>query len=101
MKDRNIILTTILLVVGSFAFSPQMRAACDSPDPGCPGGNLAEGFLALGGLTTGLYNTGIGTYSLLSLTDGSLNTGVGAGTLLANTASDCTAVGAGALFSNT
>ena len=51
-------------------------------------------------LTFGLYNTGVGIYSLLSLTDGSFNTGVGAGTLLANTADENTATGAGALFSN-
>ena len=62
---------------------------------------MAEGYLSLQSLTTGIYNTGIGTYSLLSLTDGSLNTGVGAGTLFANTASQNTAVGAGALFNNT
>src|ERR671930_1808013 len=91
----------ILLVVGSFALCPQTRAACDSPDPGCPGGNLAEGFLSLGSLTTGLYNTGIGVYSLLSLTDGSLCTGVGAGALFSNSAGENTATGAGALFSNT
>jgi hypothetical protein len=92
----------ILLVVGSFAFSPQTRAACDSPDPGCSGGNLAEGFLSLGSLTTGLYNTGIGAFSLLSNTEGSLNTGVGAGTLLSSGAANGnTAVGAGALLSTT
>jgi hypothetical protein len=91
----------IPLVIACFAFSPQTRAACDSPDPGCPGANLAEGYLALGGLTAGVYNTGIGTYALLSVTDASLNTGVGAGALFSSNASDNTAVGAGALFSNT
>jgi hypothetical protein len=101
MKNRNTILITALSALACFAFSPQMRAACDSPDPGCPGANLAEGYLALGSLTTGTYNTGIGTYSLLSLTDGFFNTGVGAGTLFANTGSQNTAVGAGALFNNT
>ena len=98
-SHRGSLLIPLLIVC--FAFSPQMRAACDSPDPGCPGANLAEGYLSLQSLTTGIYNTGIGTYSLLSLTDGSLNTGVGAGTLFANTASQNTAVGAGALFNNT
>jgi len=77
MKNRNTILVTALSALACFAFSPQMRAACDSPDPGCPGGNLAEGFLALGSLTTGLYNTGIGTYALLSLTDGNFSTPYG------------------------
>jgi hypothetical protein len=91
----------ILLAVGSFAFSPQIRAACDSPDPGCPGGNLAEGYLSLQSLTSGAYNTGIGTYSLLSLTDGNFCTGVGAGALFSNNADENTATGTGALFSNT
>jgi hypothetical protein len=91
----------ILLAVGSFAFSPQLRAQCDSPDPGCPGGNLAEGFLSLGGLTAGFYNTGIGAYSLLSLTDASFDTAVGAGALFSDNAGTNTAIGAGALFSNT
>jgi hypothetical protein len=84
-----------------FAFSPQTRAACDSPDPGCPGGSLAEGYLALTSLAGGAYNTGIGAYSLLSNATGSLNTGVGAGALLSNTADQNTATGAGALLSNT
>jgi Chaperone of endosialidase len=100
MKNRNTILVTALSALACFAFSPQMRAACDSPDPGCPGGNLAEGFLALGSLTTGFYNTGIGTYALLSLTDGNFSTATGAGALFSNTGSENTAVGAGALFSN-
>jgi hypothetical protein len=82
-----------------FAFSPQTRAACDSPDPGCPGGSLAEGYLALTSLAGGAYNTGIGAYSLLSNATGSLNTGVGAGALLSNTADQNTATGAGALLS--
>ena len=76
MKNRNTILVTALSALACFAFSPQMRAACDSPDPGCPGANLAEGYLALQSLTTGIYNTGIGTYSLLSLSDASLDTAV-------------------------
>jgi hypothetical protein len=101
MKNRNTILVVILSAMACFAFSQQTRAACDSPDPGCPGANLAEGYLSLQSLTTGVYNTGIGTYSLLSLTDASLNTGVGAGALFSNTERENTAVGAGALFSST
>jgi hypothetical protein len=101
MKNRNTILVAALLALACFAFSPQTRAACDSPDPGCPGGNLAEGYLALGSLTSGTYNTGIGAYSLLSLTDGVFCTGVGAGALFSNTGGQNTAVGAGALLSNT
>ena len=101
MKNRNTILVTALSALACFAFSPQMRAACDSPDPGCPGANLAEGYLSLQSLTTGIYNTGIGTYSLLSLTDASLDTAVGAGALFSDNGGTNTAVGAGALFSNT
>jgi uncharacterized coiled-coil protein SlyX len=100
MKNRNTILVTALSALACFAFSPQLRAACDSPDPGCPGGNLAEGFLALQSLTTGFYNTGIGTYALLSLTDGNFSTATGAGALFSNTANENTAVGVGALFKN-
>jgi len=93
-------LLCVSLALACFAFSPATRAACDSPDPGCPGGNLAEGYLAFTSLAGGAYNTGIGAYSLLSDTTGSLNTGVGAGALLANTADQNTATGAGALLSN-
>jgi hypothetical protein len=101
MKNRNTILVTALSALACFAFSPQIRAACDSPDPGCPGANLAEGYLALQSLTAGIYNTGLGTYSLLSLTDASLDTAVGAGALFSDNGGTNTAVGAGALFSNT
>jgi hypothetical protein len=91
----------IPLVLVCFAFSPQTRAACDTPDQGCPGGSLAEGYLALASLSGGFYDTGIGAFSLLSNSTGSFNTGVGAGTLLSNVdAIEGTAVGAGALFSN-
>lgn len=91
----------IPLVLVGFAFSPQLRAACDSPDPGCPGGSLAEGFDALLSNSSGIYNTGIGAYSMLSNTSGSLNTALGAGTLFSNVdAIEGTAVGAGALFVN-
>jgi len=78
-----------------------VQAVSPPPDGGYPGGNTAEGQLALGSLISGTYNTGVGIYSLLSLTDSSFCTAVGAGTLLSNTAEDNTATGAGALFSNT
>jgi hypothetical protein len=96
---RGFLLIPLTLVC--FAFSPQTRAACDSPDPGCPGGNLAEGFDSLASLSGGFYNTGIGAFSLLSNTTGSFNTGLGAGSLLSTNALEGTAVGAGALLSNT
>jgi hypothetical protein len=96
---RGFLLIPLILVC--FAFSPETRAQCDTPDQGCPGGSLAEGFLALGSLSGGFYDTGIGAFSLLSNTDASFNTGVGAGSLLSTNANEGTAVGAGALLSNT
>jgi hypothetical protein len=79
------------------------QAVVPPPDGGYPGGNTAEGYLALSSLDTsaGQYNTAVGVYSLLSITNGAFCTGLGAGTLFANTAAENTATGAGALFSNT
>jgi hypothetical protein len=95
----------IPLVLVCFAFSPQTQAVnpplAPVPNPALAGGNTADGQLALGGLTTGIYNSAFGIYALLSNAEANFNTGVGAGTLLANTASENTAVGAGALLSNT
>jgi trimeric autotransporter adhesin len=99
-SPSRLALLFIPLVLVCFGVSPQTRAACGSPDPGCPTGNLAEGYLALGSLTTCAYNTGIGAYSLLSLTDNAFCTAVGAGTLLSNTRGSNSAVGAGALLNN-
>jgi hypothetical protein len=100
MKSKNLI--HILIGIVCIGLLPRAQAACDSPDPGCPVGNLAEGYLSLASLTSGgAYNTGIGVYSLLSDTTGGFNTGVGAGTLFSNTtALNGTAVGTGALFSS-
>src|SRR4030095_10444058 len=96
-------LTTLLLALGFIALCSMAKAVSPPPDGGYPGGNNAEGYLALGSLDTsaGLYNTAVGVYSLLSITDGDFCTAVGAGALLANTANENTATGAGALFSNT
>jgi hypothetical protein len=79
------------------------QAVVPPPDGGYPGGNTAEGYLALSSLDTsaGQYNTAVGVYSLLSITNGAFCTGLGAGTLFANTPAENTATGAGALFSNT
>jgi uncharacterized coiled-coil protein SlyX len=80
----------------------QVQSAPDTPDPGpLPATNTGDGQGALQSLTTGIYNSAFGIFSLLSLTDGNFCTGVGAGTLLSNTGSENTAVGAGALLSNT
>jgi hypothetical protein len=93
----------ITFSLACFVFSPNAQAVNPPPDGGYPGGNTAEGHLALASLNTsaGLYNTAVGIYSLLTITDADFCTGVGAGTLLANIANNNTATGAGALFSNT
>ncbi len=102
MKNRNIILTTILFALGSFAL-PQGTQAVEpaAPDTALAGGNTADGQSALGSLTTGQFNSAFGFLSLLSNAGANFNTGVGAGALLSNTADSNTAVGAGTLFSNT
>jgi hypothetical protein len=101
MKNRNATLIAILSVLVCFGLSPGGKAVEPAaPDSALPGGNTADGQLALGSVTTGIYNSAFGVYSLLSLTDGNFCTGVGAGTLLVNTADQNTAVGAGALLSN-
>ena len=101
MKNRNRILVAIMSALACFSLLPTGQAVGpEAPDTALPGGNTAEGQLALGSLTTGFYNSAFGIYSLLSLTDGNFNTGVGAGTLLVNTAGENTATGAGALLSN-
>jgi hypothetical protein len=101
MKNRNIIITTILLAFGSFALPQRTQAVTPAPDGGYPGLNTAEGQNALLGRTTGQGNTAVGWFSLKSLTDGSFNTATGVGTLLGNTASENTATGAAALLTNT
>jgi hypothetical protein len=83
----------IAMTVTGLAFLPRTQALSPPPDGGYPGGNTAEGHVALLSLTTGAYNTALGVYSLLSLTDGNFNTALGAGTLLANTADENTATG--------
>jgi len=100
-KKFPVIFTCIVLACSTL---PQIaQAVVPPPDGGYPGGNTAEGHLALASLNTsaGLYNTAVGVYSLLSIANSSFCTGVGAGTLLANTANENTATGAGALLSNT
>ena len=91
----------IIFSFACFTFLPRGHAVNPPPDGGYAGGNTAEGYLALGSLTTGAYNTAVGVYSVLSLTGGNFCTGVGAGALLANPANENTATGAGALLSNT
>src|SRR5947199_4112403 len=93
--------TLITIALVCFAVVQNTQALNPSPDGGYPGGNTAEGQDALLSLTSGLYNTALGLFSLRINTTGSFNTATGAGTLLSNTGSDNTATGAGALLSNT
>jgi hypothetical protein len=99
-SPRGLLLIPLILVW--FALCQSVQSAMDTPDPGpLPATNTGDGQGALQSVTTGIYNSAFGIFSLLSLTDGNFCTGVGAGTLLSNTASENTAVGAGALLSET
>ena len=107
MKNRNIILTTIVLTLGFFALPPRTQAVVPAPDGGYPNFNTAEGQNALFSLTTGQWNTALGAFTLRSDTDGSYNTAVGTAALLSNVGSQNgvngsqnTAVGAAALLLN-
>jgi hypothetical protein len=100
MKNRNTILTGILLALVCFGALPKSQAVNPPPDGGYPGGNTAEGQGALLNLTSGTFNTAVGLFSLSGLKEGKFNTGLGAGTLLSNVADENTATGAGALLSN-
>jgi hypothetical protein len=101
MKNRNIILTTVLLALGSLALPQRTQALSPAPDGGYPNFTTAEGQNALLSLTTGSANTAVGWFSLKSDTTGSFNTATGAGALLLNTADENTAFGAAALLLNT
>src|SRR5207244_9470611 len=102
MKIRNIIFGTVLSALVCFGLCQQVQSATDTPDPGSlPTSNTADGQGALGSLTTGLYNSAFGFLSVLSLSDANFDTGIGAGALLVDNGGENTAVGAGALFSNT
>jgi hypothetical protein len=93
MTARNILFTTILLLLGFVPLSPPAQAVVPPPDGGYPNFNTAEGQNALMNLTTGAGNTAVGWSSLLSVSTGSFNTAVGAGTLFVNTADQNTAMG--------
>jgi hypothetical protein len=84
-----------------FAVSPVVQAVVPPPDGGYPNFTTAEGDNALKHLTSGLGNTGIGTFSLFSVSTGNFNTAVGAGALDLNLGSSNTATGTAALLFNT
>jgi hypothetical protein len=100
---RRSLLLFLSFVIGSLTVPPNLQAVSPplAPDTALPGGNTADGQNALAGITTGIYNSAFGIFSLLSATTANFNTGVGAGTLLLNDADQNTAVGAGALLTNT
>jgi hypothetical protein len=98
MHKRYIIFGAILSVLTVLS----KAQAVNPPPDGCyTNFTTAEGCNALGSLTTGSGNTGLGWFSLFSDTTANFNTGVGAGALALNNADNNTAVGAGALFLNT
>jgi hypothetical protein len=100
MKPQNLI--HILMAIVCIGLLPGAKAVEPAaPDTALAGGNTADGQLALAGLTTGIYNSAFGIFSLLSNGTAKFNTGVGAGTLLVNTADENTATGAGALLNTT
>ena len=71
----------------------KMYAIAPPPGGGYPGANTAAGQQALF-LTSGLYNTAVGFLSQAGNATASFNTAVGAGALLSNTAEGNTATGA-------
>jgi hypothetical protein len=101
MKNRSNILLAILPVLACFTVLPGARAVNPAPDGCFPNFTTAEGCDALGSLTTGAGNTGLGWRALFTDSTGSFNTGVGAGALVLNNADSNTAVGAAALLLNT
>ena len=77
-------MVAILSALACFALLPKAQAVDppDTPDPGPLSlSNTADGDLALAGLTTGIYNSAFGFYTLLSNGAANYNTGVGAGVL--------------------
>jgi hypothetical protein len=99
-KQKNT-LPTILLRLGCLAFLPQMQALTPPPDGCYPGFTTAEGCNALQHLTSGYGNAGLGWFALFGTSTGNFNTGVGTGTLVTNNGDSNTATGAAALLLNT
>ena len=101
MKTTTQIILIATALLAAEAAGTKMYAIAPPPDGGYPGGNTAEGQQAFLFLTSGLYNTAVGFLSQAGNATANFNTAVGAGALLSNTAEGNTATGAGALLSNT
>ena len=101
MKNCAIIFTTILSAAACFGVLPNVQAVSPPPDGCYPNFTTAEGCNALKFLTTGIGNTGVGSFALYMGGDAGSNTAVGAAALALNTADSNTAVGATALLLNT
>ena len=71
IRTQLILIAFTILCLGILPTAPAVNPP---PDGGYAGGNTAEGQSALLGLTTGLYNTAVGIYSVLSLSDGNFCT---------------------------
>ena len=97
-KTRPLLITLALLC---FGLLPKAEAVNPPPPGGYPNFTTAAGDHALQALTSGIGNTGIGTFSMFSVTTGNANTAVGAGSLDLNTADNNTAIGTAALLFNT
>jgi hypothetical protein len=92
------------LLVGLGCLLSIARAVTPAPDGGYPNQNTAEGDSALNSFNVSNFfgsNTAIGWEALFSDVNEIFNTAVGAGALFSNTAGDNTAVGANSLGSNT
>jgi len=106
MKNRNILFTTILLVLACFGLLPKAQAVSPAPDgaygpPAYGTGNTAEGANALFSLTSGPYNTAVGLNALYTDMTGGRNTAYGVNALRYNaTGSSNTAVGTNSLYLN-
>ncbi len=102
MKNRNIILTTILFALACLALAPVAQAKPPPSEDRGNGNGAAENIDALNLGTTGSNNTAHGWFSLFSNTTGSSNTADGFQALYSNTeGGDNTAYGFQALYSNT
>ena len=81
----------VTFVLVTFTLQAIAEAVIPPPDGAYPGGNTAEGQNALLSLTTGTYNTAVGSFSLRSNTLGSSTLLSALGHFFANTANEVTA----------